>query len=205
MTRTSLFVRFVLLFLAILPSSPADAVTRDEALLGKAITTPKLDTPFFHTTETSYHWWIVEDDNGHVEDTTDGVIDANDLLRVEHTASCVSSHQGKHQMNFCDAMTTPNGVTLVFTGGLPAYASSLTVMIDRTLHYRCLFSATYPALTNPLQWKILKQELRLKSPDLRRGARIYGWLSVTFAEIDTITHETRTYKIEGYFKPVLQH
>ena len=170
-----------------------------------ATVAPKLDTPFYHKTETSYRWWIIEDESGHLEDTTDGSIDADDLLRIEHTANCVSSHQGDHIMTFCEAVATANGALLEFSGGSPAYTSSLSITIDPKLNYKCFFTATYPAPTNPLKWKITKKELRLKRSQLTGGSRLFGWLSISFAEIDSVSNLSKSYKIEGYFKPVFQH
>jgi hypothetical protein len=77
--------------------------------------------------------------------------------------------------------------------------------IDPKLHYKCSFEAAYPASTNPLQWKITRKELKLKRAEFTGGAKVFGWLSVSFDEIDSVTKVTKSYKIEGYFKPVLQH
>lgn len=32
---------------------------------------------------------------------------------------------------------------------------------------------------------------------------MHGWLSVEFEEIDEVTKESRSYRIEGYIKPVI--
>jgi hypothetical protein len=185
--------------------SPVVAPTDEDPIVSKATVLSKLDTPFFHTTKTSYHWWIVEHESGKLEDTTDGSIEAEDLVRIEHTANCVSSHQGEHVMRFCEAVATADGVLLEFSGGMPAYASTLKITIGPTLHYKCSFEATYPAPINPLQWKVTGKELKLKRAEFAGGARVFGWLSVSFEEIDSVTKITKGYKIEGYFKPVLQH
>lgn len=166
---------------------------------------PKLDSAFYHQSQSSYHWWIVENEEGHLEDTADGVIDADDLLKLEHTANLVSTHQGEHSMEFCEATATTDGAVLTFAGGMPAYASSLTVELDAKRNFKCSFSATYPGPTNPLRWRITKKELKLKSSGLTGGTRLRGWISVSFDEIDTVTGASKNYKIEGYFKPVLQH
>lgn len=185
------------------PSRPVNRC--EDPISARATVDPQLDVPFFKTRETAWQWWIVEDESGHLEDTIDGVIDADDLLRVESAADCVSTHQGEHRMRDCVAMATSDGVVLEFSGGMPAYASKLVVTIDRKLGYRCAFSGSYPAPTNPLKWKITGKELHLKSAELRAGSRILGWISVAFEEIDETARVTKTYKISGHFKPVLQH
>ena len=177
----------------------------EDAIVSTATVVPKLDTRFFHTTETSFHWWILEDETGHLQNTMGDSIDADDLVRIEHTANCVSSHQGKHVMNLCEAVATADGAVLEFAGGMPAYASNLSITIGPKMSYKCSFAAVYPRLTNALKWKITKKELKLKRADLANGSRVYGWLSVSFDETDSEANVTKSYKIEGYFKPVLQH
>lgn len=111
-------------------------------------------------------------------------------------------------MSFCEATQRGQGVDLVITGGMPAYASMLTLKIDEKKQITCAFEATYP-MTIPgekLQWRITKKAFRMKSDQLKTGTRLYGWLSVEFEEITTLKgKETRkSYKIEGYVKPVIQ-
>jgi len=171
---------------------------------GVATIVPKLDCPLFKTTKTSYQWEIVEHDDGHLENTFGGRITAEDLLRIEHTADCTSTHQGKHKMEFCDAVATGDGVKLCLSGGMPAYASGLSVTINRKLEFKCSFAAVYPGPTGPLHWKITKKAMKLKSAGLESRSRLRGWLSVEFEETDESAQETHAYKIEGYFKPVIQ-
>jgi len=171
---------------------------------GFATIVPKLDCSLFKTTKTSYQWEIIEHDDGHLENTFGGRITAEDLLRIEHTADCTSTHQGKHKMEFCDAVATADGVKLDLSGGMPAYASGLSVTINRKLEFKCSFSAVYPGPTGPLHWKVTKKAMKLKSANLESRSRLLGWLSVEFEETDETAKQTHGYKIEGYFKPVIQ-
>jgi hypothetical protein len=195
--------------LAVDPSPPRASLPPTESrcednLVGVAAVAPKLDCRFFQTTKTSYRWEIVEDDDGNLENTLGGQIAAEDLLRIEHTADCTSSHQGEHLMEFCDAVATTAGVKLTLSGGMPAYASDLTVTINSKLDFKCSFSAVYPGPTGPLHWKVTKKALKLRSANLKSGTRLRGWISVEFEELDETSKESHTYKIEGYFKPVIQ-
>ena len=176
----------------------------EDNIVGVAAVVPKLSSRLFITTKTSYHWEIVEDDNGNLENTFGGQITAEDLLRIEHTAECTSSHQGNHLMEFCDAVATTDGVKLTISGGMPAYASDISITITSKLEFKCSFSAVYPGPTGPLHWRVTKKTLRLKSANLKSGTRIRGWISVEFEEMDDTSKESHTYKIEGYFKPVIQ-
>lgn len=175
----------------------------EDKIAGVAAVEPKLNCEFFKTTKTSRPWHLVEHE-GTLENTFGEGISAEDLLLIEKTASCTSSHQGEHLMEFCDAVATKDGVKLMISGGMPAYASDLTVTIDAKLNFTCEFSAVYPDYSGPLQWKITKKSLKLKSAKLDARSRINGWISVEFEERDNSAQKPRTYKIEGYFKPFIQ-
>lgn len=173
-----------------------------DSIAGVAEIVPKLDCEFFKTTKTSRPWHIVEHE-GRLENTMGGIA-AEDLLLIELTAHCTSTHQGEHLMQLCDAVKTKDGVKLEISGGMPAYASGISVTIDAKLNFICDFSAVYPDYSGPLQWKITKKTLKLKSDKIEVGSRIYGWVSVEFEERDNAAQKPRTYKIEGYFKPFIQ-
>lgn len=180
-----------------------------DALSASAVIDATLDSDFFRSKQSSYPWHIIEHDDGHLEDTiAGGPANRKTVSKIEHTSNCISTHQGEHLMSFCDATQSGQGVDLVITGGMPAYASMLTLKIDPKKQITCAFEATYP-MTIPgekLQWRITKKAFRMKSDQFKAGTRLYGWLSVEFDEITILKGETtrKTYKIEGYVKPVIQ-
>lgn len=167
-----------------------------------------LDTEFFHAKVSSYPFYVIEHDDGHLENTLGEKVTAEDAIKVEHTAKCISSHQGEHLMSFCEAKQFSGGLLLEMAGGLPAYASSLTLQIDKDKKLRCRFFATYP-MTVPdekLTWSITKKTFKMTSDKFDVGTRLLGWLSVEFDESCTIDGKvtTKSYKIEGYVKPIIQ-
>lgn len=46
--------------------------------------------------------------------------------------------------------------------------------------------------------------MKLKTAVGEPGSRLCGWISVEFDEIDDTSEAVRSYKIEGYFKPVIR-
>jgi hypothetical protein len=125
---------------------------------------PDLDCEFFRTLKTSRQPWIFEDEeDGSLQSTMGDTIDANDLMLLEQTANVVSTHQGEHAMEFCDAVKTGDGVELKIEGGFPAYMSSLTVTIDAKRKFVCKFQAVYPSRLRPLHWKVTKKAMKLKT------------------------------------------
>ena len=176
----------------------------EDKLVVVADVVPNMDCKLFKTSETSRQPWIVENEDGGLEDTMDGIIEADDLLLIEQSADCISTHQGEHAMDFCDAVKTDGGLEFELSGGAPAYMSYLTVTIDAKRQFVCRFKAVYPSTSAPLRWKVTKKAMKLKTAPGEPGSRLRGWISVEFDEIVAFTGATRSYKIEGYFKPVIQ-
>lgn len=176
----------------------------EDKLTAVAEVVPDLADKLFDTAETTRQPWIVESSDGGLEDTMDGSIDSDDLLLVEKTANCTSTHQGEHAMEFCDAVKTEGGVEFELSGGAPAYVSSLAVTINAERQFTCTFKAVYPSSPAPLHWKVTKKAMKLKTEVGEPGSRLRGWISVEFDEIDDTAEVAKRYKIEGYFKPVIQ-
>jgi hypothetical protein len=177
-------------------------------VVAKALIEPKLDSDFFRSKESSYPFHIIEHEDGHLENTMGGKVSRKEATKIEHTAKCSSSHQGEHLMSYCDAQQSDGGLLLFVTGGLPAYASTLTLKIDKENNLKCWFEAVYP-MTIPgekLDWKITNKKFRMKSDDFKGGVRLLGWLSVEFEETCTIDGKVtrHTHKIEGYVKPIIR-
>lgn len=180
----------------------------DDPITAVAIVEPTLDSAFFRSKEGSYPFHIIEHDDGHLENTLGGKVRAEDAVKIQHTAKCVSSHQGEHLMSFCSAESFEGGLLLKVTGGLPAYASSLTVRIGKDKDLKCGFVATYPMRIpgEKLTWKITRKTFKMTSDHFKAGVRLLGWLSVEFEETCTIGDKTtsRSHKIEGYVKPEIR-
>lgn len=186
------------------PREAAKPVCED-AVHSKVVIDPKIQSAFFEETVKSYPSHVVEHAHGKLEDTLDGVMEAEDREQLVHTSNCVSSHQGNHAMEFCEARLQEGNLTLAISGGLPAYASSLSIGIDRGLNVRCSFEAEYPAPTNGLGWRITKKEIRLREARFGKGTRLYGWISVEFEEssVEDGKKSWKPHKIEGFIKPIV--
>lgn len=181
----------------------------EDTITAKVEVEPKLKFKFFTAPpETSRPWHIVEHADGHLEDTAGDGIDEEDLILLEHTAACISTHQGEHPMIFCEAKSTGDaGLTLHIHGGEPGHFSSLTVDVDtKNRDFTCSFEAVYPSPTPALNWRITKKSMRAKSLNAQPGRRFYAWISVEFDEVWTENgaQQKRSYKIEGPVKPVIE-
>ena len=165
----------------------------------------KMDSQFFKSYKASYPWYILRNDDGTFENTMGDEVSADDKIPVEHTAHCVSTHQGKHVMDFCDAIYDAGTLRLEIHGGMPAYASSLMIIV-KDAEFFCRFRASYPAPVSNCTWNILSKKLIFKDKAIKKGRRLYAWLSAEFEEISTYQGKTATTKhtIEGYIKPIVK-
>ena len=178
----------------------------DDSIIKEISVDKDLYSEFFNTSESSYPWYIIPNDNGTFGTVLDKKITKEDTIPIEHTSNCVSTHQGDHIMHLCDAvLKAPGHLQLIIHGGLPAYASSLMIQIDQS-KFKCFFNAVYPAPVSGLKWKILSKELKVKTKDLKKGERFYAFVSVEIEETGTYQGKTSTekYKIEGYLKPIIK-
>ena len=185
--------------------TPDPKVNCEDSVQTKVKVNSKLTSMFFAQKRSSYPWYIIQHDDGHLENTFGEPLDAEDRKKIEHTANCVSTHQGSHHMDFCEAYFDGKDLRLEIGGGLSGYASLMVITI-RGDDFRCAFEATYPAPGPALRWRITKKALHARTTRYKIGERFHGWLSVEFEE-GFVTDEKlvwEPYKIEGYVKPVIQ-
>lgn len=192
-----------------MPSLDADRHTyknSNDPITKRILIDKNLDSKFFNTHAASYKWYVVKNDDGTFENTIGKTLTDQDKRPMEHTANCVSTHQGEHVMNFCDATLKSDILRLKIHGGLPAYSSSLLVEINKNSEFSCFFQAVYPVPVTDLKWNILSKKMKLKALDFKKGKPLYAWLSVDFEEISTYKGEktVRSYKIEGFIKPMVK-
>jgi hypothetical protein len=165
----------------------------------------KIDSKFFRSYKASYPWYIIRNADGTFENTLGDEVSEEDKIPIEHTSNCLSTHQGNHVMDFCDAVDDENTLTLEIHGGMPAYASSLMIIV-RDSSFLCRFRASYPLPVSNCKWNILSKRLIFRDKNIEKRRRLYAWLSVTFEETSTYQGKTATtrHKIEGYIKPIIK-
>jgi len=136
-----------------------------------------------------------------------GEVDRTTVKKLEHTANCVSTHQGEHRMDFCDAQRQGSQTVLTIDGGMPAYASSLRIIVNGD-RFACAFEAEnlpLAAWSRSAGASPRRNYGSGKSPRAE-GGRLHGWVRVEFEEIVTDDGQMvqRPHRIEGYLKPVIR-
>lgn len=177
-----------------------------DSIYKKAVIDENLSSDFFNSKKASLKWHVIKDEHGRFEDTLDGHVSKEDKIPLEHTSNCISTHQGRHEMHFCDASLRSGVLRLEIHGGLPAYNSSLLIEVKKGGWFSCFFKAGYPAPSSSLKWKILSKELQLKTLEFKSGESIFGRLEVEFEETAVFKGEktVKKYKIKGFIKPVIE-
>jgi hypothetical protein len=147
----------------------ADKIECVDQIISKAIVDPALDSEFFRAKDSSYPSHIIEHEDGHLENTLGDRVSKADAIKIEYTANCRSTHQGEHLMSFCDAQLIDGVLLLEVTGGLPAYASTLTLSIDKNKKLECGFEASYPMSvpSEKLTWKITKKTFKMENDNFK--------------------------------------
>jgi len=197
---------FILCFpTAILANECYDYKNSTDNLKTKVTFNNELHSNFFDSYEASYPWYIFRRKNGSFETALDKEITEEDKVPIEHTSNCYCTHQGNHIMSFCDATYESGALKLEIYGGMPAYFSSLMITVKGS-GFLCHFKGAYPVPVRNCKWQIISKKLTFKDNDIKKGKRIYGWISVEFDETSTYQGETTTsgHKIEGYLKPIVK-
>jgi hypothetical protein len=164
-----------------------------------------MHSAFFNSHESSYPWYIIRNEDGTFESMKEGEISEQDKKPIEHTSNCISTHQGRHNMEFCDASYDAGVLTLEIYGGMPAYSSSLRITLKGS-DFICRFKGAYPAPVSNCNRRIIAKKLIFKDREIKKGKRLFGRVFVEFEETSTYKGKTQTtrHKIEGYIKPVVK-
>ena len=111
-------------------------------------------------------------------------------------------------MEICTADLDGDELHLSIYGGMPAYFGALDIKI-RGSEFQCAFDVNYPSADGTSsQFRITKKQLHVNKLRSKIGQRYLAWLSVEFQEATklkdgTLQWQPKTYKVEGYVKPVI--
>lgn len=170
----------------------------------------KLTDPFFKTEKSSYYWWIIEHDDGTFEDTSGEFKKGDKPPRIRHTANCVTKHQGKHTIRYCDATLHPDNTIELFIHDTTASTyDNLSVRIKDGV-FQCQYWTKYVRDRGDegVIWTTKKQKLILNKKKYHTGDIIKG--KISFECLQEVTNPKYggrcpwTIRVEGVFKPTLK-
>lgn len=127
-----------------------------------------------------------------------------DTVHLYYTADCTTNVQGPYKIRYCYAEKNKEEIALIFSDGLPAYASTFTVKVkDGRFSFQP--NLIYPS-PEPVakKYEIVKQELILSKSTYAPGEKAKGYVSIEFKMKGNNATED-IYYLKGFFNtPVLK-
>lgn len=170
-----------------------------------------LTNPFFQKKKFTYPWWIIENDDGSIEDTRGEITNKKDAPRLLLTADCRTNHQGDHKIRFSNAKLLPDNFIeiLVYEETASTYDNLKITIKDGT--FSCQYWTVYPGnrFDEGLIWTTKKQKLVLNKEHYQAKDLIKG--SIDFECVEQATNpkygddKPVTIKIKGVFKSILEN
>lgn len=168
---------------------------------------PQLKDSFSFTKKWDYAWDIIKDDDGKLFRADGEKIKPADTAHLFFTANCHTNVQGGYNIRYCYASKKDDNIQLLFSDGLPAYASDFLVYIKKDsacFKPKTIYPA--PARSEKITYRIDKGKLVLNTP-AGTAKNIMGYIDLAFTEIVTLPgkepQETQLY-LKGYFKTPLK-
>lgn len=154
-----------------------------------------------------YSWIVVKDENTGSFEKFDGQpIKPADTAHIFHTASCSTNVQGGYDIRYCFAEEKSDSITLIFSDGLPAYASVFYFCLNiakREFYFKP--ETIYPKLITGqnISYLTTKQKLTLDKLNYQVNDTILGQVDVDFTEIISVPNQKESRKrfyFRGYFR-----
>jgi len=170
----------------------------------------KISGSFFAAAKWSYPWWIVQHEDGHIENTMGGTTDKKELPKLKHTAKCFTYHQGEHWIRFCKATLNADGALELFIHDESAsYWDNLRILVKGG-EFTSQYWTSYPGDKGDegLIWTTISQSLVLNKRNYRKGHEVRGRIKFTCLQEETNVKYngrfTRSITIKGVFQTELE-
>jgi hypothetical protein len=124
------------------------------------------------------------------------------------TASCSTNVQGGYNIRYCYAKKNKSKITLIFSDGLPAYASEFYVHLD-SANFSCDVETIYPviAVGQRKYCTITRQNLVVDKLKYTKGDTLKGFREMEFIETVIVPNKNpkkRYLFLKGYFKTTIE-
>ena len=169
----------------------------------------KMKNSFSFTKKWAYSWDVFKDDRtGKFSKNGGQKIVRGDTAHLFFTANCHTNIQGGYNIKYCYATRNKDTITLVFSDGLPAYASEFYVYITGdsfTCEPKTMYESFLPG--HKITYEVSEQKLTLNKPFYSINDFIKGYIDIEFIEIYAVpnkeTEKSNLY-LRGYFKTPLK-
>jgi hypothetical protein len=156
-----------------------------------------------------YSWEVFKDERtGKFTKNNSEPLKRSDTAHLFFTANCSTNVQGGYNIRYCFAYKKNEIITLIFSDGLPAYASEFFIYIKGD---SCSFKPKiiYPGYIpgQKISYEVTKQNLTLNKSAYKTGDIIIGYVDTEFTEIVSVPkEETKSHKyyLRGYVRTPLK-
>jgi hypothetical protein len=156
-----------------------------------------------------YDWDVFKEDDGTFTAADGRKLIARDTAHLYFTANCTTNVQGGYTIRYCYAKKQGDTLKLVFSDGLPAYASTFYIYVIGD-HFYFKPRIIYPAHVRgqKFSYQVTRQQLTLNKSVFKNGEMILGSVDVEFTETFTAPgypESSQHYFLKGFIRtPVLK-
>jgi hypothetical protein len=146
------------------------------------------------------------------DDSTGEFYTLGDPLDTTHlffTANCSTNVQGGYDIRYCFAVKSSDSVVLIFSDGLPAYASEFYFYIKGDSFYfrpKTIYPEYIP--DEKISYSVTKQKLTINKGSYSIGDTIVGYVDSEFIETVSVPKKgaySHKFYLRGFFKtPLMQ-
>jgi hypothetical protein len=170
----------------------------------------KLADPFFEVEKWNYPWWIIENEDGTIENTMGGSSNKKDIQRLKQTANIQCDQQYGHDIHFCEASVQKDeGLNIFIYDESASTYDNLKITLKQN-RFSCQYWTTYPDASGNqnLVWVTKSQRLTLDRNKFARGDVLKGKIEFVCEEHaaghDTLPAAPKNISIKGVFKTVIE-
>lgn len=175
----------------------------------KVLVDRQIKATFSFAKQWDYSWEVFKDDStGRFTKNDDQPLTAADTAHLFYTANCLTNVQGGYDIRYCFADHNKGIITLIFSDGLPAYASEFFLYIRGDSFYfkpKTIYPLYIPG--QKISYKVTKQKLTLNKSNYKIGDIIIGYVDAEFIETVSVPKKgTKQHKfyLRGYVRTQLK-
>lgn len=163
---------------------------------------------FSFANQWDYDWDIFKDDDGKFSAADGRKIKGKDTTHFYFTTNSVTNIQGGYTIRYCFAKKINDTIALIFSDGLPAYASEFYIYICGDSFY-FKPKTIYPSYIRgqKISYQVTKQSLTLNKGSYKVGDIIMGYVDIEFIETVSLLNkeiQAQTFYLRGYVKTPLK-
>jgi hypothetical protein len=159
---------------------------------------PNLKGDFFIQERFSLPWYIIEHEDGRLENALGG--STHNVKKLLNTAHCTSSFGGNHVIKYAEAWRETNESFSIFIHDVTTTTNDQLLITVRDGRFVAKYW-TYPAnARKKVEWKVVSAVLVLQKPQVETGKMLRGFVDLQLSGTSP-KGGLQACRIRGYIKP----